>query len=132
MAMPVACFFLLLVLLALAVAQQIFSTIGTPWRPAETNHTLVSKNGDFAAGFLSSSGGKYRFVVWVNASNSRTITWYAHNSTGYTTVEADDNSSLTINVVGKLSWTVVGSNTTLLLCDGGVNLLLLNSTTTMT
>ncbi|KAF0930321.1 hypothetical protein E2562_031985 [Oryza meyeriana var. granulata] len=136
MAMAVACSFLLLVLpVALAAAQpmQSFSASDTAWSPTETNRTLVSNNGDFAAGFLpssssssSSSGGKYRFAVWVNASDSRTVIWYAHDSTSYTAVEADRNSSLAIDAAGKLSWTVAGTNTTLLLWPSNSTTMTLN------
>ncbi|KAG8095544.1 hypothetical protein GUJ93_ZPchr0012g20808 [Zizania palustris] len=100
-------------LLAAAQAQQMlsFSANDTDWKPTQSNRTLVSPNGDFAAGFLaSSSPGKFRFTVWVNATPKAFI-WYAHPNRSYTAIETDNNSALTVDARGKLSWTVAGNTT---------------------
>uniref|UniRef100_J3N0F9 non-specific serine/threonine protein kinase n=1 Tax=Oryza brachyantha TaxID=4533 RepID=J3N0F9_ORYBR len=111
MAMAAALFLLLLLLPALAAAQnQTFSANDGPWRPTETNRTLVSKSGSFGAGFLPSpsSPGKFQFAVWVNANPDRTVIWYAHKN-NYAAVEADGSSTLAIDAAGKLSWTAGSS-----------------------
>ncbi|OEL13671.1 hypothetical protein BAE44_0025309, partial [Dichanthelium oligosanthes] len=64
---------LLLLVPPLAAAQQMlsFSANDTAWRPADSNRTLVSSGGDFAAGFVpaASAPGSYRFAVWVVGAN---------------------------------------------------------------
>ncbi|KAJ1296041.1 hypothetical protein BS78_01G268700 [Paspalum vaginatum] len=99
----------------LAAAQQqmtSFSANDTPWRPNDSNRTLVSKNGDFAAGFVpSSTPGRYRFAVWVN-STDKAVVWYARNST-YAPYEADGTSTLTVDAAGGLSWTAGAANSTI-------------------
>uniref|UniRef100_A0A0E0M4V9 non-specific serine/threonine protein kinase n=1 Tax=Oryza punctata TaxID=4537 RepID=A0A0E0M4V9_ORYPU len=111
------CLLLLLPALAAVQAQQMrsFFANDTNWRPTETNRTLVSNNGDFAAGFLRSpsSPAKFWFAVWVNANTSDSrpvVIWYAHAN--HSAVEGDANSVVSIEAAGKLSWTL-GGNTTL-------------------
>jgi hypothetical protein len=111
--------FLCLVLLVppLAAAQQMtsFSATDTPWRPTDSNRTLVSPRGDFAAGFVaaSSAPSRYRFAVWVVGASStdRTVIWYAHNSSS--AYEAAGTSALAVDASGRLAWTASGSNTTI-------------------
>ncbi|KAL5224322.1 hypothetical protein ABZP36_010961 [Zizania latifolia] len=116
-ARPLLLCLLLLPLLAAAQAQQMlsFSANDTDWKPTQSNRTLVSPNGDFAAGFWassSSSPGKFRFAVWVSAKPPAVI-WYAHGSPNrsYIAIEADNNSALTVDALGKLSWTGAGNTT---------------------
>ncbi|XP_062200390.1 G-type lectin S-receptor-like serine/threonine-protein kinase At1g34300 [Phragmites australis] len=110
--------------LAAAQAQQqqqmpSFSANDKPWSPTERNRTLVSRNRDFAAGFVPSPSpstpGNYRFAVWVVTSNSTTnnnaIVWYAHNKTNYNASEADGASALAVDAAGVLSWTTAGNKT---------------------
>ncbi|KAJ1269976.1 hypothetical protein BS78_06G019500 [Paspalum vaginatum] len=119
---PLVLFCLLLVPpLAAAQAQQqkqmpSFSATDGAWRPTDSNRTLVSANGDFAAGFVPSTStpGSYRFAVWVVGPNStnRTVIWYAHNhnTTDYSACEGDGNSALAVDAAGGLSWTAAGAD----------------------
>lgn len=122
--MAAAVLLLLLLLPALAAAQaqaqqmRTFSANDTNWSPAESNRTLVSNNGYFAAGFRPSpsSPAKFWFAVWVsaNANESRPVViWYAHNNNNHSAVEGDANSVLSIDAAGKLSWSDNGNSTTL-------------------
>uniref|UniRef100_A0A0D9XH63 non-specific serine/threonine protein kinase n=1 Tax=Leersia perrieri TaxID=77586 RepID=A0A0D9XH63_9ORYZ len=115
MAMAAASVLVLVVLLpALAAGQQMesFSANDGAWRPSDSNRTLVSKKGDFAAGFVPSSsqgqGGKFRFAVWVVNSSDDSTVWYAHDPPSYAAVEGDERSVLSIDAAGRLSWTGAG------------------------
>ncbi|CAN6288629.1 unnamed protein product [Urochloa humidicola] len=119
---PLLVCLLILVVPPLAAAQRMssFSANDTAWRPADSNRTLVSGSGDFAAGFLpapaSSPPGTYRFAVWVVGANStdRAVIWYAHRSpTNSPAVEAGGASTLAFDAAGRLAWTDAGSNTTI-------------------
>ncbi|KAF8689254.1 hypothetical protein HU200_042045 [Digitaria exilis] len=107
---------LLLVVPLLAAAQQMssFSATDKPWRPTDSNRTLVSPKGDFAAGFLAvaaSSPATYCFAVWVVGANStdRAVIWYAHH-TNYSPFEAGAASSLAVDAAGSLSWSDGAAN----------------------
>ncbi|XP_062205493.1 G-type lectin S-receptor-like serine/threonine-protein kinase At1g34300 [Phragmites australis] len=117
MASLVLCLLLILPLAAAQAQQQqqmlTFSANDTAWRPTDSNRTLVSRTGDFAAGFVPSSPGKYRFAVWVVASNNAII-WYAHDTDNYSASEADGTSALAVDAAGVLSWTAAGNNNTII------------------
>ncbi|KAF8728246.1 hypothetical protein HU200_018838 [Digitaria exilis] len=107
---------LLLAVPLLAAAQQMssFSATDKPWRPTDSNRTLVSPKGDFAAGFLAvaaSSPATYRFAAWVVGANStdRAVIWYAHH-TNYSPSEAGAASSLAVDAAGSLSWSDGAAN----------------------
>ncbi|KAL6905414.1 hypothetical protein ACP4OV_003015 [Aristida adscensionis] len=111
----------------LAAAQQMlsFSTNDTRWLPTDSNRTLVSPGGDFAAGFVPSpsAAARYRFAVWVADNSSaaaggggggRAVIWYAHGTNSYAAIEADGTSALAVDAAGALSWTPgAGGNRTL-------------------
>ncbi|CAL4932538.1 unnamed protein product [Urochloa decumbens] len=104
---------------SLAAAQQMrsFSANDTAWRPSDSNRTLVSPGGDFAAGFLlasASAPATYRFAVWVVGANStdRAVIWYAHSLTNSSSaVEAGATSALAVDAAGRLAWTDAGNTT---------------------
>jgi hypothetical protein len=113
------CLLLLLLLLVppLAAAQQqksSFSASNSTWSPTDSNRTLLSPSGDFAAGFVPSTSapGRYRFAVWVVGSNStdNAVIWYAHDHNSYSPYEGDGASTLAIDAAGRLSWTAGGNN----------------------
>ncbi|WVZ83614.1 hypothetical protein U9M48_030742 [Paspalum notatum var. saurae] len=103
------CLLLIIPPLAAAQAQQqkhskqmpSFSATDGAWRPTDdSNRTLVSANGDFAAGFVPSTStpGSYRFAVWVVVGS---------NSTDRT---GDGNSELAVDAAGGLTWTAAGAD----------------------
>uniref|UniRef100_K4AJE0 non-specific serine/threonine protein kinase n=1 Tax=Setaria italica TaxID=4555 RepID=K4AJE0_SETIT len=106
--LPFLCLILLVPLLAAAQRMPSFSANDTAWRPADSNRTLVSPQGDFAAG--------YRFAVWVVGANStdRAVIWYAHKSADSSPIDAvvaDGTSALAVDASGRLAWTAGGNNT---------------------
>nr|CAB3491633.1 unnamed protein product [Digitaria exilis] len=114
----VACLLLLVVLHPIAAQQQLqmlsFSKEDTAWRPSDGHRILVSSNRNFAAGFRPDSPGKYRFAVWVVASNDGSsnpddaVIWYAAHRSNYSAVKGDRTSALAIDAAGRLSWTAAG------------------------
>ncbi|CAN6294090.1 unnamed protein product [Urochloa humidicola] len=111
------CLILLVPSLAAAQRMRSFSANDTAWRPADSNRTLVSPGGDFAAGFLPASASTpstYRFAVWVVGASptDRAVIWYAHSPiSNSSAVEAGAASSLAIDAAGQLSWTDAGNTT---------------------
>ncbi|GJN20252.1 hypothetical protein PR202_gb07607 [Eleusine coracana subsp. coracana] len=96
-----------------------FSANDSAWQ-ANSNLILVSQKGDFAAGFVPTSPGKYSFAVWVVASNSSSnpdnaVIWYAHDRGGnnHSVLEGDGASRLGFDSAGVLSWTNPSGNTSI-------------------
>ncbi|KAG2550141.1 G-type lectin S-receptor-like serine/threonine-protein kinase At1g34300 [Panicum virgatum] len=117
--LPLVLLCLVLPVAPLAAAQPMrsFSASDGPWRPTESNRTLVSPGGDFAAGFLPAAsagpGTSYRFAVWVVGASSadRTVIWYAHRSKNNSAYVADGASALAFDAAGRLSWSDAGKGT---------------------
>jgi len=116
--LPLVLLCLLLVVPPLAAGQPMrsFSANDTAWRPTDSNRTLVSPGGDFAAGFLpaaSAAPGTYRFAVWVvgASSSDRAVIWYAHGPNNSSAYEADGASALAVEAAGRLSWSDAGNAT---------------------
>ncbi|KAG2538985.1 G-type lectin S-receptor-like serine/threonine-protein kinase SD2-2 [Panicum virgatum] len=116
--LPLVLLCLLLVVPPLAAGQPMrsFSANDTAWRPTDSNRTLVSPGGDFAAGFLpaaSAAPGTYRFAVWVvgASSSDRAVIWYAHGPNNSSAYEADGASALAVDAAGRLSWSDAGNGT---------------------
>ncbi|KAK3157287.1 hypothetical protein QOZ80_2AG0118740 [Eleusine coracana subsp. coracana] len=125
---PCSSAFLLCLVLVGAQAQQqprqmlSFSANESAWQ-ANSSLILVSQKGDFAAGFVPSSPGKYSFAVWVVASNSSSnssspdnaVIWYAHDRVGnnHSVLQGDGASRLGFDSAGVLSWSNPSGNTSI-------------------